>query len=98
MQMVCRLSFDNSLGIPACTPTKEKIVSNHKSLLCSFGISTKDEELDLLSLYWIPTITSVSIQKVILLDLVYQQSKPGFIGNVQVSTLGMNGENIKCGF
>jgi hypothetical protein len=29
---------------------------NHRSVLCSFGISPKDEELDLLSLYWIPKL------------------------------------------
>ena len=33
------------------TPTKEEILDNHRSVLCSFGISIKDEELDLPSLY-----------------------------------------------
>ena len=33
--------------------TKEEILDNHRSVLCSFGISTKDEEPDLPSLYWI---------------------------------------------
>ena len=28
----------------------------HRSVLCSFGISTKDEELDLPSLDWIPKL------------------------------------------
>ena len=35
---------------------KEEILDNHRSVLCSFGISTKDEELDLPSLYWIPKL------------------------------------------
>ena len=41
------------------TLTKEEILDNHRSVLCfycSFGISTKDEELDLPSLYWIPKL------------------------------------------
>jgi hypothetical protein len=33
--------------------TKEEILDNHRSVLCSFGISTKDEEPDLPSVYWI---------------------------------------------
>jgi hypothetical protein len=42
------------LGNPVYTPTtltKEEILDNHRSVLCSFGISNKDEELDLPSLY-----------------------------------------------
>jgi hypothetical protein len=38
------------------TLTKEEILDNHRSVLCSFGISTSDEELDLPSLYWIYAI------------------------------------------
>ena len=38
------------------TLTKEEILDNHRSVLCSFVISTKDEELDLPSLYWIPEL------------------------------------------
>jgi hypothetical protein len=37
-------------------PPKEEILDNHRYVLCSFGISTKDEELDLPSLYWIPKL------------------------------------------
>ena len=50
------LGIDNSLGNPTYTPktfTKEEFLDNHRSVLCSFGISAKDEELDLPSLYWI---------------------------------------------
>ena len=35
---------------------KEKILDIHRSVKCSFGISIKDEELDLTSIYWIPTL------------------------------------------
>ena len=35
---------------------EEEILDNHWSILCSFGISTKYEELDLPSLYWIPKL------------------------------------------
>ena len=38
------------------TLTKEEIRYNHRSVLCSFVISTKDEELDLHSLYYIPKL------------------------------------------
>jgi len=55
--LINELGIDNSLGNPTytlTTLTKEEILDNHRSVLCSFGISTKDEELDLPSLYWIP--------------------------------------------
>jgi len=42
------------VGNRTYTPTtlaKEEILDNHRSVLYSFGISTKDEELDLPSLY-----------------------------------------------
>jgi hypothetical protein len=38
------------------TLTKEEILDSNWSVLYSFGISTKDEELDLPSLYWIPRL------------------------------------------
>ena len=50
------LGIDNSLGNPTyilTTLTKEDIMNNHRSILCSPGISTKCEELDMPSLYWI---------------------------------------------
>ena len=55
--VIKELSIHNSLGNPAYTPTtltKEEILDNHRSVLCSYGILTKDGELDLPSLYWIP--------------------------------------------
>ena len=45
-----------SLVNPTYTVTtlaKVEILDNHMSVLCTFGISTKDEELDLPLLYWI---------------------------------------------
>jgi hypothetical protein len=57
--LIKELGIDNSVGNPTYTPTtltKEEILDNHRSVLCSFGISTKDEELDLPSLYWIPKL------------------------------------------
>jgi hypothetical protein len=48
------LGIDNSLDNPTytpTTPTKEKILDNRRSVLCSSGISTIYEELDLPSLY-----------------------------------------------
>ena len=54
--MIKELGIDNSLGNPTYIPTtltKEEILDNHRSVLCSFENSTKDEELDLPSLFWI---------------------------------------------
>jgi hypothetical protein len=53
------LGIEISLGNHTYTPTtltKEEILDNHRSVLCSFGISSKDEELDLPPLYWIPKL------------------------------------------
>jgi hypothetical protein len=36
--------------------TPEEILDNYRSVICSFGISTNYEELDLPSLYWIPKL------------------------------------------
>jgi hypothetical protein len=57
--LIKELGIDTLVGNPTYTPTthtKEEILDNHKSVLYSFGISTKDEELDLPSLYWIPKL------------------------------------------
>jgi hypothetical protein len=57
--LINKLGIVNSLSNPTYTSTtlaKEGILDNHRSVLCSFGISTKDEELDLPSLYWIPKL------------------------------------------
>ena len=65
--MIKELGIDNSLDNPTdnvypTTSTKEEILDNHRSVLCSFGISTKDEELDLTSLYWIPKLHKCSFK------------------------------------
>ena len=55
--LIKELRIDNSLGNPSYTPTtltKEEILDNKRFVLCSF--STKDEELDLPSLYWVPKL------------------------------------------
>ena len=57
--LIKELGIDNSFRNPTYIPTihtKEKILDNHRSVLCSFGIATKDEELDLPLLYWIPKL------------------------------------------
>jgi hypothetical protein len=57
--LIKELDIDNSLGNPTYTPTTvmtEEILDNHMSVLCSIGFSTKDEELDIPSLYWIPKL------------------------------------------
>ena len=44
------LGIDSSLGNPTYTPTtltKEEILDNHRSVMSSFGISTKKEDFDL---------------------------------------------------
>ena len=57
--LIKELGIDNSFGNLTNTPTtlaKGEILDNHRSVICSFGISTKDEELDILLLYWIPKL------------------------------------------
>ena len=60
--LIEELGIDNSLGNPTHTPddTYER-VNIGQSVMCSFEISTEDEELDLPSLYWIPKLL-VSLQ------------------------------------
>jgi hypothetical protein len=54
--LIKELGIDTLVGKPTYTPTtltKEEITG---LFVCSFGISTKDEELGLKSLYWIPKL------------------------------------------
>ena len=70
--LIKKLENDNSLGNTTYTPTtvtKEEILYNHMSVLCSFRISTNDEELDLPSLYCIPILHNILGNTVILLSL-----------------------------
>ena len=57
--LVRELGFDNGVGNPTYTHTcltTDEILSNHKGVLNSFGINTKQEDLDLHSLYCIPKL------------------------------------------
>ena len=38
------------------TLTKSEVLINHRSVLSSFGVNTKDDDIDLPSLYWIPKL------------------------------------------
>jgi len=52
---VKELGIKNNTGNPTYTPTslsKEEILSNHKTIFSSFGLSIKDDYVDLPSLYW----------------------------------------------
>ena len=54
--LINELGIDKTLGnstYTLTTLTKEEILDKHRFVLCSFEISTKDDELDLTSLYWI---------------------------------------------
>ena len=75
------LDIGNSLGNPIytpVTPTKEEILDTHRSVLCSFGISTKDEELDLPSLYWIPKLHKCPFKKLYIAGSAKCSTKPLF--------------------
>jgi len=57
--LVKELEINNNTGNPTYTPTslsKDEIISNHKSVISSFGLSVKDDYVDLPSLYWIPKL------------------------------------------
>jgi hypothetical protein len=63
--LINELGIDNLPGNPTYTPTKhtkEEILDNHRSVLYFFGISTKNKELDLPSLYWIPKLHKIFFQ------------------------------------
>ena len=54
--LVNELDFNSAQGSEtyvATTLSKEEILHNHRSVLSSFGIQTREEDLDLPSLYWI---------------------------------------------
>jgi hypothetical protein len=64
--LIKELGIDTLFSNPTYTPTtltKEEILDNHRSVLCSFGISTKDEELDLPSIYWISKLHKCPFQQ-----------------------------------
>ena len=57
--LIKELGIDNTLDNPTYSPTaltKEEILENHKSVFSSFGISVKNEDLELPLLYWLPKL------------------------------------------
>jgi len=57
--LVKELDINNNTGNPTYTSTllsKEEILSNHKSVISSCGLSIKVDYVDLHSLYWIPKL------------------------------------------
>jgi len=57
--LVKELGINNNTGNPTNTPTslsKDEILSNRKPVISSFGLSVKDDYVDLPSLYWIPNL------------------------------------------
>jgi len=57
--LVKELGIKNNMGNPTYPPTslsKDEILSSHKSVISSFGLSIKDDYVDLPSLYWIPKL------------------------------------------
>ena len=77
--LIKELGIDNLLGNPTYTPTtltKEEILDNHRSVVCSFGISNKDD-LDLPSLYWIPKLQAPRNLFPNYYYVFYRLSKPG---------------------
>jgi len=52
--LVEELGINNNTGNPTYTPTslsKDEILSNHKFVISTFGLSVKDDYVDLPSLY-----------------------------------------------
>jgi hypothetical protein len=77
--LIKELGIDNSLGnltYTPTTPTKEEFLDNHRYVLCSFWISTKNEELDLPSLYWIPKLHKCRCKQRYIIGSVKCSTKP----------------------
>ena len=71
--------IDNSLGNLTYTPTtftKEEILDNHRSVLCSVRISTNDEKLDLCIIYWIPKLHKCPFKQRYIAGSVKCSTKP----------------------
>ena len=84
MVFVCKSYYINCLilkeldGNPTYTPTTHvEFWTIHRSVLCSFRIATKDEELDLLSLLD-TQISSVSLQTALCLRVCPMLQKKSF--------------------
>ena len=68
-------SLDNPTYTPT-TLTKDDILNNHRYVVSSFGISTKDEELDMSSLYWIPKLHKCPFKQCYISGSVKCSTKP----------------------
>ena len=57
-QIYCRWDVENNSSNKTYTATTlcKEIVANHKSVLSSFDLSTKDDDCDVTSIYWIPKL------------------------------------------
>ena len=77
--LIKELGITIALFNPTYTPTtltKEAILDNHGSLLYFFGIKTKDEQLDLPSLYWIPLLHKGSCKQCYVAGSAKCSTKP----------------------
>ena len=77
--LIKELDIDALVGTPTYTPTtltKEEILDNHRSVLYSFGISTKDDELDLPSLYWNPILHKCPFKQRYIVGFAKCSTKP----------------------
>ena len=77
--LIKELGITIALFNPTYTPTtltKEAILDNHGYLLCFFGITTKDEQLDLPSLYWIPLLHKGSCKQCYVAGSAKCSTKP----------------------
>ena len=64
--LMIELGLDISQRNPtytATTQSKEEIIDNHMSVLCSFGLSMKIEDCGLPLLYWIPKLYKCSYKQ-----------------------------------
>jgi len=66
------------IGIPSYT-SREEILDNHRSVLCSFRISTKDGELDIPSLYWILKLHKCPYKQCYIAGSVKCSTKTSFL-------------------
>ena len=77
--LITEVSIDNLLYNPTYTPMtlrKEEILDKHRPVLCSFGISTKDEELDFPSLYWMHQLHKCPYKQLYITGSAKYSTKP----------------------
>ena len=89
--LIKEIGIGNSIDNPTYIPmilTKVEIQDNHLSVLYSFGISNKDEEPDLPSLYWIPNLYKYPYKQNYFADSVKCPTK--HLSNLLTSILSMD--------